>query len=234
MLLLLPSLVPVARNQLEDQVAVNKYFVNGTGRMCMELVPCACMHMELVVCTCMCMELVVCACMCNCASAYACNWSYVHAHVHKHGIGRMQFLTSMWFMTVMIVPSERCHRDWIQCTFVDFLPWSQIKWKSACCQLQMMSISKSILLLKVRVLKDQLDVLTRRLGVPLASGSSRTAEDLWLVPIVIREENITAIMSSRIYEALGHTQSPIYYNGSILTESNSVSDPGWHSKQVYI
>merc|ERR1712066_1105999 len=31
---------------------------------------------------------------------------------------------------------------------------------------------------QVRVLKDQLDVLTRRLGVPLASGSSRTAEDL--------------------------------------------------------
>merc|ERR1739844_325947 len=30
---------------------------------------------------------------------------------------------------------------------------------------------------QVRVLKDQLDVLTRRLGVPLASGS-RTAEDL--------------------------------------------------------
>ena len=35
-------------------------------------------------------------------------------------------------------------------------------------------------LLQVRVLKDQLDVLTRRLGVPLASGgASRTAEDLW-------------------------------------------------------
>merc|ERR1711981_1253095 len=31
---------------------------------------------------------------------------------------------------------------------------------------------------QVRVLKDQLDVLARRLGVPLASGSSRTAEDL--------------------------------------------------------
>merc|ERR1712154_220141 len=32
---------------------------------------------------------------------------------------------------------------------------------------------------QVRVLKDQLDVLTRRLGVPLASGgASRTAEDL--------------------------------------------------------
>merc|ERR1711997_688387 len=29
---------------------------------------------------------------------------------------------------------------------------------------------------QVQVLKDQLDVLTRRLGVPLASGSSRTAE----------------------------------------------------------
>merc|ERR1712210_444679 len=31
---------------------------------------------------------------------------------------------------------------------------------------------------QVRVLKDQLDVLTRRLGVPLASGGARTAEDL--------------------------------------------------------
>ena len=32
--------------------------------------------------------------------------------------------------------------------------------------------------LQVRVLKDQLDVLTRRLGVPLNGGNSRTAEDL--------------------------------------------------------
>merc|ERR1712047_94790 len=31
---------------------------------------------------------------------------------------------------------------------------------------------------QVRVLKDQLDVLTRRLGVPLNGGNSRTAEDL--------------------------------------------------------
>ena len=131
-------------------------------------------------------------------------------HVHVHATGRMQFLTGMWFMTCC----DDCVSDVTVTGFnallLIFCLGVKIKWKSSCCQLQMMSISKSILLLKVRVLKDQLDVLTRRLGVPLASGSSRTAEDLWLVPIVIREENITAIMSSRIYEALGHTQSPIY------------------------
>merc|ERR1712007_6904 len=39
-------------------------------------------------------------------------------------------------------------------------------------------VARNQLEYQVRVLKDQLDVLTRRLGVPLNGGNSRTAEDL--------------------------------------------------------
>ena len=58
---------------------------------------------------------------------------------------------------------------------------SKSKYRHARCRFALLYLwSQSKILLQVRVLKDQLDVLTRRLGVPLASaGSSRTAEDLW-------------------------------------------------------